>query len=305
MSENDSAAELQKKIRDLEARLAETANKLESSGVEIEASEGLIKFMMEDMRRIYEDLLKSQSQLMQSDKLATIGLLTAGIVHEINNPLSAVVLAFALLENQVQKFSKLLEKLGASTSAESEALLKESSGYVVQGRGCVESMVRIVNDIRMFSRSDKGVMNEENVNKIIDSVIGIVWNSLKNRVTIQKELGELPKIRCNSQQLSQVFLNLIVNASQAMQGRSGVITVRTAVKDDQVVVQVSDTGCGMTKQVMERVFEPFFTTKGAEQGTGLGLSITFDIVKKHNGKITVESEPGKGTTFTVSLPIRP
>ena len=110
MSENDSASELQKKIRELEAQLTEAKNKLQTSGIELEANEGLVRLMMDDMRRIYEDLLKSQSQLMQSDKLATIGLLTAGIVHEINNPLAAVNLAFSLMENQVKKFTKIQER---------------------------------------------------------------------------------------------------------------------------------------------------------------------------------------------------
>ncbi len=303
MSENDSAAELQKKIQELEARLAETTGKLQYSGIELEANEALIKLMMDDMRRIYEDLMKSQGQLMQSDKLATIGLLTAGIVHEINNPLAAVNLAFSLMENQVQKFKKICEKLGSAAPVEMPGLLKDSAEYVTQGKACVETMAHIVSDIRMFSRSDKGIVNNENVNNVIESVISIVWNSLKNKVTIAKELGELPQIKCNAQQLSQVFLNLIVNGSQAMEGKSGTITVRTALKDGHVVVQIADTGCGMPKEVMDRIFEPFFTTKGAEQGTGLGLSITHDIVKKHNGEITVASEVGKGTTFTISLPV--
>ena len=155
----------------------------------------------------------------------------------------------------------------------------------------------------MFSRSDKGVLNDESVNHIVESVIGIVWNSLKSKVAIQKEFGNVPKIRCNAQQLSQVFLNLIVNAAQAMGKDAGTITIRTAAEGAHVTVKVIDTGCGMPKEVMEHIFEAFFTTKGAEQGTGLGLSITQDIIKKHNGTITVKSEIGKGTTFTVSLPV--
>ncbi len=303
MSEQDSAGELQKRIQELEAKLAETTSKLQNSGIELEANEALIRLMMDDMRRIYEDLLKSQSQLTQSDKLATIGLLTAGIVHEINNPLAAANLAFSLLENQVGKFARIAERLGPGTAPELEALFKDSTEYVTQGKLCVETMARIVSDIRMFSRSDKGIVNNENVNNIIESVLSIVWNSLKNQVTIKKELGELPKIKCNSQQLSQVFLNLIVNASQAMGGKNGVITVRTKLAGEKVVIDIADSGCGISKEVIDRIFEPFFTTKGAEQGTGLGLSITHDIIKRHNGEINVASQVGKGTTFTVSLPV--
>jgi two-component system, NtrC family, sensor kinase len=295
MNGNDPS-ELQKKIKELEAQLAEAVGKLQTSGVEIEANEGLMKFMMEDMRRIYEDLMRSQSQLMQSDKLATIGLLTAGIVHEINNPLAAVNLAFSLLESQVKKLSALSDR------PEAQAILKDCGEFVERGKVCVEAMARIVGDIRMFSRSDKGIMNEESVNKVIESVIGIVWNSLKNKVKIDKELGDVPKIRCNAQQLSQVFLNLIVNASQAMEGKDGTITVRSFAKDGMVFAQVADTGCGMTDEVKKRLFEPFFTTKSAETGTGLGLSITHDIIKKHSGEVKVDSEAGKGTTFTIGFP---
>ncbi len=302
MSENDSAESLQKQVRELETKLADTLSKLQYNGIELEANEGILKLMMDDMRRIYEDLMKSQSQLMQSDKLATIGLLTAGIVHEINNPLAAVNLAFSLMENQIQKFTKISEKLGSAAPPEMQNLLNDSTEYVTQGMVCVKTMARIVSDIRMFSRSDKGIVNNENVNNVIDSVIGIVWNSLKNKVTIEKEFGELPKIKCNAQQLSQVFLNLIVNASQAMGGGAGTITVHTELTDGRVVIKISDTGSGMPQEVMKHIFEPFFTTKGAEQGTGLGLSITHDIIARHKGEITVASEVGKGTTFTISLP---
>ena len=304
MTPNESNEELQQKIRELEAQLREVSSKLQDSGVELEANEALLKMAMEDMRRIYEDLMRSQSQLMQSDKLATIGLLTAGIVHEINNPLAAVNLAFSVLENQFQKCTSISETLGAS-GAELGRICKASDEYLAQGKLCVEAMARIVNDIRVFSRSDKGVMNQEDLNKVIDSVIGIVWNSVKNKVTIKKELGELPLVRCNAQQLSQVFLNLIVNASQAMGGLAGTITVRSLAEGGRAWVRISDTGCGMPQEVMDHIFEPFFTTKGAEQGTGLGLSITHDIVKKHKGEISVQSEVGKGTTFTISLPLDP
>ena len=302
MSESDSIEKLQQKVRDLEKQLIEASNRLQTSGIELEANEGLLKLAMDDMRRIYEDLLGSQSKLMQSDKLATIGILTAGIVHEINNPLSAVQLAFSLLDTQFANLQASSKKWNVAKPDELAATLKEIGEYIEQGKRCSETMTKIVSDIRMFSRSDKGVLNEENVNNIIDSVIGIVWNSVKNKVTINREFGELPKIRCNAQQLSQVFLNLIVNAAQAIGNKRGQITIRTALSGGKVSVKVSDTGSGMPKEVMEKIFEAFFTTKGAEQGTGLGLSITHDIVKKHNGTITVESEVGKGTTFTVLLP---
>ena len=292
----------QEKIRSLETELAELRAKLNERGIELEANEGLLHLAMDDMRRIYDDLLKSQSQLMQSDKLATIGLLSAGIAHELNNPLSAVKLAFSLLGSQTALLKKRLQGNPVVSDSEEGKLFRDIQDYVRQGEQCAESMAQIVTNIRMFSRSDKGLDNPENINAVIDSVIGIVWNAVKNKVKINKEYSELPPTRCNAQQLGQVFLNLLVNASQAMD-KNGVITIRTSHDGKRICVKISDTGSGMPKDVMERIFEPFFTTKGAEEGTGLGLSITHDIVKKHNGEITVESTPGKGTTFTILLPI--
>ena len=297
----DPVENLQDKVRRLEAELAETNHKLQDSGVELEANEGLLRMAMDDMRRIYEDLLRSQSQLMQSDKLATIGLLSAGIAHEINNPLSAVKLAFSLLQSQSLTLRKHLEGKAILEAAVFNKLLKDIEEYVQQGQRCADSMSRIVTDIRTFSRSDKGQTHPESINKIIDSVINVVWNAVKNRVKIEKDYGDLPPLHCNAQQLGQVFLNLLVNASQAMDSR-GVIKIRTFVEGKNLCIQISDNGHGMSPEVMDRIFEAFFTTKGAEEGTGLGLSITKDIVKKHNGTISVESQVGKGTTFTVLLP---
>ena len=302
MDSQDSTEKLQEKIKTLEAALVEARAKLNDSGIELEANEGLLHLAMDDMRRIYDDLLKSQSQLMQSDKLATIGLLSAGIVHELNNPLSAVKLAFSLLESQMKTLKKKLQGNPLVSDSPDGKLFKDIQDYVQQGQQCAESMAEIVTNIRMFSRSDKGNSNPENINQIIDSVIGVVWNAVKNKVKIEKKYAELPLTRCNAQQLGQVFLNLLVNASQAMD-KNGVITITTSHDGQRIRVDISDTGHGIPKDVLERIFEPFFTTKGAEEGTGLGLSITHDIVKSHNGKITVDSVVGKGTTFTVLLPI--
>ncbi len=299
----DSIKKMQDKIQELEAQLAEAKGKLDSSGIELEANEALLKLAMEDMRRIYEDLMRSQTQLMQSDKLATIGLLTAGIVHEINNPLAAAKLAFALLDDQSKKLTQYLHQ-GASQLDDAKKLLSDMTDFIQNGKRCTDSMSKIVSDIRTFSRSDKGNMSSENLNNIVDSVVNIVWNNIKNKVQLKKEYGMIPMVTCNSQQLSQVFLNLLVNASQAIPD-AGTITIRTEPSGEFVAVKISDTGCGIPDDVKAKMFQPFFTTKGAAEGTGLGLSITNDIVKKHDGVIHVESQVGKGTTFIVLLPTKP
>lgn len=302
MNSPDSIEKLQEKIKMLETDLTKTRNKLNDSGIELEANEGLLRFAMEDMRRIYEDLLKSQNQLMQSDKLATIGLLSAGIAHEINNALAAVRLSFSLLDSQIARLKKSLQGHPLISDVAKDNLFKSLEEYVQQGQCCSETMSKIIASIRTFSRSDKGLSVPENINHIIDSVINIVWNAVKNKVRINKEYADLPLTRCNAQQLGQVFLNLLVNASQAMDSQ-GEITIDTSHDGKNICIKISDTGCGMPQEVMDKIFEPFFTTKSADDGTGLGLSITYDIVKKHNGSITVESTVGKGSTFNVSLPV--
>jgi two-component system NtrC family sensor kinase len=142
------------------------------------------------------------------------------------------------------------------------------------------------------------------VNDCIDSALNIVWNELKYKTTVKKEYGALPQTRCYPQQLNQVFMNLLVNAAHAID-KQGVITLRTWHQDGSVFASVSDTGMGISDNNLSRIFEPFFTTKAVGKGTGLGLSITYDIVKKHKGDITVLSEPGKGSTFTVKIPVVP
>lgn len=290
------------KIKALEAALNEAIAKLNDTGIQLEANEGLLNLALDDMRRIYDDLLRSQTQLTQSDKLATIGLLTAGIAHELNNPLSAIKLAFSLLGSQLDNLKKRVDGSALASDADVSKLFVEMQDFIRTGQQCAENMGKIVTSVRTFSRADKKILNPENINQIIDSVIIVAWSAVKNRVKINKEYAELPLTRCNAQQLGQVFLNLLVNASQAMD-KNGAITIRTSHDGKNICVKISDTGSGMPKEVMDKIFEPFFTTKGAEEGTGLGLSITHDIIKKHQGEIAVESTLGKGTTFTINLPI--
>jgi two-component system NtrC family sensor kinase len=310
---------------ELERLLEETRRKLEGKAVELEAHEGLLRLAMEDMRRIYDDLLRSQAQLLQSEKLATIGLLAAGIAHEIKNPLMSAHGLLLILQQHLDTlrhgraaYQDLLDAAAAGDAARSRkiaALILDGGGsgryatgieeigeLVRQSLASLDRIKGIVNDIRMFSRSDKGVTAPEDLNRIMDGVIGLVWNEIKYKIELQRDYAQLPPVRCNAQQVSQVFLNLLVNASQAIEER-GRIRVRSGVAEGAAEMAVSDTGSGMTPEVQARVFEPFFTTKDADSGTGLGLSICRDLVAKHGGEIRVESEPGKGTTFTVRLPL--
>jgi len=148
---------------------------------------------------------------------------------------------------------------------------------------------------------DESNYKEANINECIESTINIVWNELKYKATVKKEYGAIREIKCYPQELNQVFLNLLINASQAIK-KQGEITIKTWEEEDSVFISVSDTGYGIKKEYINRIFEPFFTTKDVGKGTGLGLSICYDIIKKHNGEITVESTPGEGSTFTIKLP---
>ncbi len=253
---------------------------------ELEAHEGLVRLAMDDMRHLYEDLLSSQVRLLQADKLAAIGILTAGIVHEIKNPLMFTHGNVWLLQEGLKS---------GSLPPNAPQLLEEA----LVG---LDRIMTIVQDVRTFSRSDKGRSAPEDLNRLLESVIRIVWNEIKKKAELRREFGVLGPVTCNAQQIGQVFLNLLVNASQAIEGQ-GVITVRTRpAASGGAVVEIQDTGKGMTPEVQARLFEPFFTTKGAEEGTGLGLSISADILKRHGGRISARSAPGEGTTFTVELP---
>jgi signal transduction histidine kinase len=267
-------------VQRLEALLAEAR-------AEIEGHEGLLKLAMEDMRRLYDDLLASQSRLLQADKLATVGTLAAGIVHEINNPLMFVQGNIVLLK---------------------EALARPEEAARILA-DCAEGLERIrviVSDIRTFSRAaGPGAADArrapEDLSRILEGVLRIVSFRISKKAAIVREFGVVPPVPCNAQQLGQVFLNLLVNAAQAIPAQ-GTIRVATSVRAGRAVVEIEDTGSGIPPEVKERIFEPFFTTKNAAEGTGLGLSISAEIVKQHGGTLAVESRPGL-TTFTLSLPL--
>jgi PAS domain S-box-containing protein len=265
-----------------------------------------------------------QAQLLQNEKLASIGQLAAGIAHEINNPMGFINSNLSTLGKYVDKFERylttveqLLQQTGSNELLQQlltlrkelkldyvrrdiHALLQES------GEGA-ERVMKIVQDLKTFSRSDNSALEQADINQCLDSTITIIWNQIKYVADLVRNYSELPRVLCNAQQLNQVFLNLLVNASHAIQAmgeQQGTVTVSTWSDHEQVYIAVSDTGCGMTEEIQRRIFDPFFTTKDVGKGTGLGLSISHEIIKKHGGELTVHSVPGEGSTFTVRLPIK-
>ena len=183
-----------------------------------------------------------------------------------------------------------------------EKALKNIDEIVNENIDGLERVKKIVFDLKNFSHTDKEVMEGADVNKIMEDTLNLVWNELKYKAEVVRDLNDIPKIQCFPQQISQVFANILVNGVHAIEGK-GTITINTYSQKGLVKIKISDTGCGMNKDTMVKIFNPFFTTKEADKGTGLGLSIAFKIIEKHNGSISVESDPGKGTTFIVALPV--
>ena len=270
------------------------------------------------------DLGEAQAKLLQSEKLAAIGQLAAGVAHEINNPIGYVQSNISTLEKY---FGDLLILLDAFERIETVlpedfagvanlrrtkqdldlAFLREDiPALISDSKEGISRVGKIVQDLKAFSRIDANPIWEwADLREGLDSTLNVAANEIKYKAEVIKDYGDIPKIECMPSRLNQVFLNLMVNSAQAMsEDKRGTITLRTRCDGDTVHVEVSDTGCGISPQDMKRVFDPFFTTKPIGKGTGLGLSLSYGIVNQHAGHIEVESQLGQGTTFRIKLPIR-
>lgn len=264
-----------------------------------------------------------QEQLVQSEKMASLGQLAAGIAHEINNPIGYVHSNLGTLQEYLNNLFGLIEcydgvmAQNGTMTAERRAEVAERKraidfAFLVQdlpqllseSREGIDRVRRIVQDLRDFSRVDRmETWSLYDLHRGLDSTIGIVWNEIKYKAEVRKEYGNLPLVECLPSQINQVFVNMLVNAAQAID-RHGEIQVRTGTATGQAWVEIADNGSGITPENLKRIFDPFFTTKPVGKGTGLGLSISYGIVRKHNGEISVDSRPGQGTRFRISLPLR-
>ena len=272
-----------------------------------------------EQQTLIQRLEEAHNQLLQSEKMASIGQLAAGVAHEINNPIGYVNSNLGSLQKYVEALLRLIaayEKYEADLSqehAESLQTLKNEidlaylrediNELMTESLGGLQRVKRIVQDLKDFSHVSDSEIQWANVESRLESTLNVVWNELKYKAEVIKDYGNIPEIECIPSQLNQVFMNLLVNAAQAIRER-GEITVRTRRVDDRVCIEISDTGTGIPQELMNRIFDPFFTTKPVGTGTGLGLSIAHGIIRKHKGRIDVRSEPGKGTSFQVYLPIR-
>ncbi len=252
------------------------------------------------------DLRESQSQLVQQEKMAALGKLVAGIAHEMNTPIGTI-------NSNADTLGRSLAKLRGIVTSESRGEAVRESPALEHVLSVVEDISRvnqlaskrivaIVTTLRNFARLEEADFKTADLHEGLESTLTLVHHELKNRVRVVKEYGDIPPIRCHPNQINQVFMNLLVNASQAVKGK-GEVRIKTFHEDDMVNVQISDTGVGIPPEDRPRIFDPGFTTKGVGVGTGLGLSICFKIVQDHGGNIDVRTEVGKGSTFTVRLPI--
>jgi two-component system, NtrC family, sensor kinase len=276
----------------------------------------------EELKEANQRLSDAQAKLVQSEKLASIGQLAAGVAHEINNPIGYIFSNFGSLERYVGQLFQMLalyedaEKFlgdpGAAAQIkalreeiELDFLKQDIPSLMSESREGIDRVRKIVQDLKDFSRVDARLEWEwANIHKGIDSTLNIVNNEIKYKADVIKEFGNLPEIECLPSEINQVFMNLLVNAAHAIDKERGTIAIRTGVAAEEVWITVEDDGTGISAEDLPRIFDPFFTTKPVGKGTGLGLSLSYGIVKKHNGRIEVESTRGRGTRFTVSLPIR-
>ncbi len=284
--------------------------------------EEALKKTGEEQKLLIEKLQQAQAQLLQSEKMASIGQLAAGVAHEINNPVGFVNSNMGSLRNYVETLFKVIDgydevlgrfganaDIGAAVAqlkkqADLEYLKEDVTALVKESMDGLKRVKDIVQSLKDFSHVGETDWQMADLHHGLDSTLNIANNEFKYKATIDKQYGKLPLVKCLASQLNQVFMNLIVNASHAIK-ESGTITIRTGTDGDWVWIEISDTGVGIPPENLQRIFEPFFTTKPIGQGTGLGLSLSYNIVTKHGGRIEVDSEVGKGTRFTVRLPVEP
>ena len=252
--------------------------------------------------RDLREVVSLRNRLLLSGRLAAVGELAAGIAHEINNPLAYLRANLNLLRQHWETLGSKLEK--TLSSEESSELIVEGAEMIDESLEGVERAAAIVRDVRGLAHAGSKQWETADLNGLIDGVLRMAAPQLRDHVGLEKCYGARPQVLCAPQELQQVFLNLVLNAGQAI-GRSGTIRIITDREPSGVVVRVEDDGCGIPADAISRIFDPFFTTKPVGKGTGLGLGIAYEIVRRHGGEITVTSEPGRGSCFCVRLPVDP
>lgn len=276
----------------------------------------------EELKQLNARLSEAQDKLMQSERMASIGQLAAGVAHEINNPIGFIFSNFGTLERYLADLFQMLSAYeeaestlaGTPTGGQLKALrekieldfLKEDiPSLMAESKDGITRVRNIVQNLKDFSRVDTSQKwVQADLHHGLDSTLNIVNNEIKYKAEVVKTYGDLPDIECLPSELNQVFMNLLVNAAHAINAERGTITITTGTEGNQVWIEIQDNGEGIAKENLGRIFDPFFTTKPVGKGTGLGLSLSYGIVKKHFGNIDVSSEKGVGTRFRITLPVQ-
>ncbi len=293
--------------------------------------EKMVQERTDELKNALVELQNTQSQLIQSEKLASIGQLAAGVAHEINNPVGFVKSNLGTIAEYREDLIKVIEQYSVLEEAlhseqdncgtgvirdtlenirnvknevDLNFVLDDYRNVIEESLEGMERVAKIVADLKDFAHVDKAEFEYADINNGIESTLNIVWNELKYKAEITKDLGNIPLIKCYPQRLNQVFMNILVNAAHAIE-KKGEIRIATRADDGRVEIRISDTGCGIPPEVLSKIYDPFFTTKDVGKGTGLGLNVAYNIIEKHQGTIDVETEVGKGTTFIIRLQTAP
>ncbi|RMF55476.1 MAG: GAF domain-containing protein, partial [Calditrichaeota bacterium] len=272
------------------------------------------------LQKLYRELQDAQTQLIQSEKMASLGQLVAGVAHELNNPISFIYANMKQLQSYIEAIEALLNLISEFTDRKVTIeefhtafnrlneqydltfIQEDINSLISESMEGSKRVKEVVQNLRNFSRLDEAEWKTANLHEGLDSTLMLLANEVKNRITVHKEYGQIPEIYCNPGQLNQVFMNLLLNACQAIE-KKGDIWIRTRSTGKHVEIEIEDNGKGMPVEIQNRIFDPFFTTKPVGSGTGLGLSISYKIIEQHGGRLTFTSTPGKGTCFKISLPI--
>lgn len=309
------------------AELAVANISLSDAQFELEDKNKSLEANIMELKDLNRRLADTRAQMIQSEKMASLGQLAAGVAHEINNPIAFVGSNLNALSGYMEDIKKFFSMCSAAErhimggnlneataevgriasfreSAGLDFAMKDSLQIISESSDGVRRISEIVRGLKDFSHVDGSDVMDYNINKCLEDSIKIAWHEIKYRAELNKEFGDIPSVVCRPRQLNQVFLNIITNAAQAMGAEKGLISVRTYAKDGVVVAEIEDNGSGMSDEVLRKIFDPFFTTKPVGKGTGLGLAIASGIIRDHGGSIDIESREGVGSKFTIMLPIR-